>query len=151
MIAASLILFAGVAYAASDWLKGTPDEKLKSLAEIQPGLGTVMIEYANRYSTLYYAAKNGNWEVAAYEVKEMREIQRVGETTRPARGSELRAFEKSYLEPIDAAIKSKDWGKFEYAFKAGVQACNACHAGAGFPFLKYQLPKSSSSPLLLKP
>jgi hypothetical protein len=52
-----LLALAGGAYAASDWLKGSTDEKLKALAAVQPGLGTVMIEYANRYSNIYYAAK----------------------------------------------------------------------------------------------
>lgn len=89
--------------------------------------------------------------MAAYEVKEMREIQRVGETTRPARAPGLKAFEKAHLDPIDAAIKVKDWSKFEKAFKTGVQACNACHASSGLPFLIYRLPKSPPSALSLKP
>ena len=67
----------GGAYAASDWLKGSTDEKLKTLAAVQPGLGTVMIEYANRYSNIYYAAKGGNWPLAAYQLKEALEIQEV--------------------------------------------------------------------------
>ena len=86
MVAASFLLaLAGGAYAASDWLKGSTDKQLKALAAIQPGLGTVMIEYANRYSDIYYAAKGGNWPLAAYQLKEMGEIQEVGETTRPGR------------------------------------------------------------------
>ena len=56
-----LMMVAAGAYAASDWLTGSTDEKLKTLAGIQPGLGTVMIEYGNRYTDIYYAAKEGNW------------------------------------------------------------------------------------------
>ena len=83
IVVGCLLSFAGALYEASDWLKGSTDEKLKTLAEIQPGLGTVMIEYGNRYSIAYYAAKGGNWDLAAYQIKEMREIQEVGETTGP--------------------------------------------------------------------
>ena len=61
-----LVVLAAGAFAASDWLTGSTDEKLKTLAGIQPGLGTVMIEYSNRYSDMYYAAKSGNWPLAAY-------------------------------------------------------------------------------------
>jgi hypothetical protein len=138
-------------YAASDWLKGNTDEKLKTLAEIQPGLGTVMIEYGTRYTTTYYAAKGGNWDLAAYQIKEAREIQEVGETTRPERAQALKGFEKSYLDPLDEAIKAKDFKKFDKAFKDGIQGCNTCHVGQGFPYIKYQLPREPTSPLAMKP
>jgi len=82
LAASCVMILAGGAYAASDWLKGSVDEKLKTLTNIQPGLGTVMVEYANRYTNMYYAAKGGNWDLAAYQLKETREIQEVGETTR---------------------------------------------------------------------
>jgi hypothetical protein len=64
------LLLAGVAYTSGDWLKGTTDQKLEELAEIQPGLGTVMIEYGNRYTNMYHAAKGGDWKLAAYQLKE---------------------------------------------------------------------------------
>ncbi len=142
---------AAVTAYGQDWLKGNTDEKLKVLGDIQPGLGTVMIEYGNRFTTAYYAAKNGNWDLAAYMVKEMREIQEVGETTRPARAEALKAFEKAYLDSLEAAIKAKDGKKFATTFKDAVQGCNGCHAGQGFPYIKYQLPKTPPSPLVMKP
>ena len=151
LLVVALALGAAGAYAASDWLKGNTDEKLKTLAEIQPGLGTVMIEYATRYTTAYYAAKGGNWDLAAYQIKEAREIQEVGETTRPERAQALKGFEKGYLDPLDEAIKAKDFKKFEKAFKDGIQGCNTCHIGQGFPYIKYQLPRAPISPLSMKP
>jgi hypothetical protein len=152
MVAASFLLaLAGGAYAASDWLKGSTDEQLKALAAIQPGLGTVMIEYANRYSDIYYAAKGGNWPLAAYQLKEMGEIQEVGETTRPGRADALNAFEHSFLDPLGKTIEAKDFDSFEAAFKSGIQGCNGCHAALGFPYIKYELPSSPPSPLIMKP
>lgn len=146
-----LMILAGGAYAAGDWLKGTSDQKFKTLAEIQPGLGTVMVEYGNRYTNMYHAAKGGNWGLAGYQLKEAREIQEVGETTRPGRAAALKAFEKAYLEPLEKAIEAKDFEKFKTAFKAGIEGCNGCHASQGFPFIKYQLPSRSASPLSDRP
>ncbi len=146
-----VVLSAAGAYAASEWLKGNTDEKLKTLAEIQPGLGTVMIEYSTRYTNAYYAAKGGNWDLAGYMLKEAGEIQEVGETTRPERAEALKGFEKAYFGPLSDAIKAKDFKKFEVAFKNGIQGCNGCHAGQGFPYIKYQLPKAPVSPLMMKP
>ncbi|MGA7180011.1 MAG: hypothetical protein WBX11_10545 [Thiobacillaceae bacterium] len=147
----SLLVFAGTAHAAPEWLKGTPEEEFKTLATIQPGLGTVMIEYSNRFSAAYYAAKGGNWDMAGYQIKEAREIQEVGETTRPGRAKFLKEFESTYLDPLDETIKAKDWKKFEVAFKKAEVGCNECHKTQGFHYIKYQLPKASPSPTSERP
>ena len=141
----------GAAYAASDWLTGSTEDKLKTLANVQPGLGTVMMEYSNRYTNTYYAAKGGNWGLAAYQLKEGREIQEVGETTRPEKAGALKAFDSSYLDPLEKTIEAKDFKKFETAFKAGIQGCNECHVGQGLPFIRYELPKAPPMPLSVKP
>lgn len=148
---ACLLVLAGGAYAGGDWLKGTTDQKLKTLAEIQPGLGTVMIEYGNRYTNMYHAAKGGNWGLAGYQLKEALEIQEVGEATRPGRAAALKAFETAYMEPLEKAIEAKDFEKFNTAFKAGIEGCNGCHASQGFPYIKYELPRKSASPLSNRP
>ena len=148
---ACLFVLAGGAYGASDWLTGSTDDKLKTLAELQPGLGTVRMEYSTRYTNMYYSAKGGNWDLAAYQMKEALEIQEVGETTRPARAAGLKAFETAYMTPLDAAIKAKDFGSFEKTFMAGIQGCNGCHAAQGFPFIKYGLPSAPASPLSMEP
>jgi len=151
LAAACLLTLSAASHAASDWLKGTPAEQVKTLAELQPGLGTVMIEYGNRFTTMFYAAKGANWGMADYQLKEMREIQEVGETTRPARAPMLKAFESSSLDALAETIKAKDWKKFDKAFKEAVVGCNGCHAANGFSFIKYELPKSSPSPTSVKP
>ncbi len=145
LLVAAMLLAIGVSAQSPTWLKGSTEQQLKALADIQPGLGTVMIEYGNRYSAAYYAAKGGNWPLADYQIKEAREIQEVGETTRPGRAAALKGFEKHYLDPIDAAIKAKDFKKFDAAFQAGIKGCNGCHAAQGFPYIKYQLPDKSPS------
>jgi hypothetical protein len=115
---------------------------LTQLAGIQPGLGTVMIEYGNRFYTMYYAAKNSNWGLAGYQLKEALEIQEVGETTRPARASSLKAFESAYLEPLNNTINAKDWNAFQTAYNNTIDGCNSCHTANGFPYIKYTLPSS---------
>jgi hypothetical protein len=137
-----------VTFADDEWLTGKPEDQLKTLANIQPGLGTVMMEYSARWTNTYYAAKVGNWDLAAYQIKEAREIQEVGETTRPKRADALKAFEEAYLNPIDDAIKAKNFTKFEAAFKAGTtKGCNGCHNSQGFGFIEYKLPAAPPVPL----
>jgi len=147
----SLMALTGTANAQSEWLSGTPDEQLKTLAEIQPGLGTIMMEYSFRFGSMYYAAQAGNWKLADYQLKEMTEIQEVGEHTRPGRAQALKMFEEKSLGPIGEAIKANNLKAFDLAFQAGVKACNECHVDQKFGFIHYQLPKSPPSPLSVKP
>jgi hypothetical protein len=48
---------------------------LDELSLIQPGLGTMMIEYARRMGSLWFAGEAGNWDMVHYQLLEMREIQ----------------------------------------------------------------------------
>jgi hypothetical protein len=147
-IALMLGLAIGVAYTQmTTWLKGTTDEKINKLADIQPGLGTVMMEYGARFSSAYYAAKGGNFELAGYMIKEMKEIQEVGETTRPARAPLLKAFETNYLDKLDAAAKAKNWSEYSSLTPQVVNACNQCHAKVQMAYIVYQLPAAPPAPL----
>ena len=115
---------------------------LDQLAEIQPGLGTVMIEYGKRFYRMKVAAEEGNWDLAKYQLKEAREIQEVGETTRPANAEKLKNFENNYLDPIEKAIEAKDWNAFEKAYNDAIAGCNGCHAATGHAYIKYELPST---------
>ncbi|MCL4533997.1 MAG: hypothetical protein M1370_02425 [Bacteroidetes bacterium] len=126
------------------------DTNLKLWA-IQPGLGTVMIEYATRFANLWFAAQAGNWDMATYQIDEMTEIQEVGETTRPARAPFLKAFEDTYLKPLDAAADAKDLTAFTAAYDRAISGCNACHAsqpgGAERPNFKFIKIKRPTAPV----
>jgi hypothetical protein len=138
----------GIAYTQPpDWNKGTTDEKIKRLSDIQPGLGTVMMEYSARFTNAYYAAKGGNFDLAQYMFKEMREIQEVGETTRPARAAQLKAFESGYLDKLDAAAKAKNWAQYSALVPQAINACNQCHVKNDFAFIQYVLPSAPPAPL----
>jgi hypothetical protein len=151
LAALSVAILVDAAYAASDWLKGSSEQKLKTLADIQPGLGTVMMEYSYRFSNIYYAAEAGNWPLAEYQLKEMREIQEVGETTRPEKADALKAFERSFLDPLGRTIDARDSSRFEASFNASIQGCDICHAAQKLPFIKYQLPSNPPAHLIMKP
>jgi hypothetical protein len=123
---------------------------MDELSLIQPGLGTVMIEYARRMGNVWFAGQAGNWDMVHYQIIEMREIQETGEITRPPRAPALKAFESSFLDPLDAASQAQDKTQFETAYRSAIQGCNACHGSQtstdfpkGFGFIKVQVPTSS--------
>ncbi|MFQ6033456.1 MAG: hypothetical protein ACE5LD_01670 [Candidatus Bipolaricaulia bacterium] len=150
-LSVALIASAALAFAAhTSWLTGTTEEKFETLAAIQPGLGTVMIEYGNRMGNMYYAAKADNWGMAAYQLKEAVEIQEVGETTRPSKAELLKAFEESSLKPLAQDIVNQDFSAFQSDFNTMVSSCNACHQGTGHRYIVYQLPSQPAVPAELE-
>ncbi len=152
-----LVLGSGVSVAApvgtlAQQAAPTPTPlSLDDLSLIQPGLGTVMIEYSHRMAAVWFAGEAGNWDFAHYQIIEMREIQETGEITRPGRAQPLKSFESSFLDPLDQAIMSNNKTQFETAYQAAIQGCNSCHGSQtdptnfpkGFGFVKVQVPKDT--------
>ena len=115
---------------------------------IQPGLGTVMIEYGIRFGNVWWAADADNWDMVNYQLTEMTEIQEVGETTRPARADALKKYEDESLKPLMDAAKAKDKTAFAAAYDQAITGCNKCHgeqknsAGQPFRFIRIMRPAS---------
>lgn len=129
-------------------------DRTLALWNIQPGLGTVMIEYGNRMARMYFAANAGNWDMARYQLAEMIEIQEVGETTRPARAPMLKAFEGSFLAPVETAIEAQNAAAFTTSFTNMVGGCNGCHVAStsadwtSYRYVKVQVPTSDPADYL---
>ena len=119
-----------------------------ALWNIQPGLGTVMMEYGRRFALAKHAVDAGDWGMAQYQIKEQIEIQEVGETTRPAMASLLKNFEHHYLDALSTAIVSHDTDAFNKAYGAAIRGCNGCHAMTGHPHIRFQMPPASPQPFL---
>ena len=116
---------------------------LSELAEIQPGLGTIMIEFGHRFHITYYAAKARNWELAQYEIEELIEAQETAEVTRPEYAEDLKTFEHTALKALQKAIETKDWELFTKQYTETTKACNTCHKDNGHPYIRYTLPKEA--------
>ena len=116
---------------------------IEDIAEIQPGLGSIMIEFGHRFYITYYAAKAGNWELAEYELEELMEAQEIAEVTRPKYKKQLKDFEDDYLEKLKDATEDKNFTKFEKLYTKTTKACNRCHVANKHPYIKYQLPKEA--------
>jgi hypothetical protein len=114
---------------------------LKQIAKIQPGLGTIMMEFGHRFYIVYYAAKAKNWDLAKYELHELIEAQEVAEVTRPKYKKDLKAFEDTFLNPLNETIKNKNFDKFSKLYNKSLNGCNACHIKNAHPYIKYKLPK----------
>ncbi len=119
------------------------------LAGIQPGMAAVMKVVGERYTMAYYAAQGGNWELAAYQLNQVRAQFRVAKVTRPKYADDLDAFDSEYLQPIFKAIHDRDWVSFERTFRKGEEGSDFYHDKRGYPYIRYVLPKDPPSDLHL--
>jgi hypothetical protein len=144
---AALVIAVMVANSQTSSKLNTVDRS-QALWAIQPGLGTVMVEYSNRFGNSWWAADAGNWDMVNYQLKEMVEIQEVGETTRPGRADGLKKFEADDVEPLIEAAHAKDMEAFVAAYDKAITGCNKCHGdqedsdGNSFKFVKITRPTS---------
>jgi hypothetical protein len=124
---------------------------IDQLAEIQPGMAAMMKEVGDRYTQTFYAARGGNWKLAAHYLNQVRAAFRIARTTRPKYSEDLAAFDKESLQPIFKAIHDQDWTEFEEAFRKGELASDVYHDKRGFPHIRYVLPQEPPSNLYLGP
>ncbi len=152
-ICATLVvsLFAGMAPASAsqDWRKtGSADKKIASLVEAMPATGNVMIEMGERYKNLYWAAKQGQWEFAAYQAEEMEELLDKLKIVHPELRKTVNEFLGSMYPRMPNTIKARNWEKFAAMFEDLRTECMACHGKNEHGFITLPIPKKASSPVL---
>jgi len=108
-----------------------------------PKLGDIMTAIQLRHIKLWFAGKLGNWDLAAYEVGQIREG--LGDAAQLYREIPVE-FVTNTADPIEAirdAIAAKDRAKFADAYSDLNQTCNACHQVIGRGFIVIQVPTGS--------
>jgi hypothetical protein len=111
----------------------------------EPGLGEFMAATQLRHAKLWFAGKNRNWELAAYEVDEIKEgLQDAAKFHATVDGIPVAEMIKTILDPrldrIEKAVDARNNAQFASAFDALTNGCNSCHTKAGKPFIRIQRP-----------
>jgi hypothetical protein len=106
-----------------------------------PGLGEIMTLQQMRHSKLWFAGKAGNWSLAAYELKELREgfadVIKFHPTHEGAPVPVAHLVHEIMDGPIyelDGVVAAHDEAGFANAFDALTEACNSCHEATDFGF-----------------
>jgi hypothetical protein len=124
---------------------------LDQMASMQPGLNRLMPEISERYWILYYAAQGGNWTLAHYQLRSVRNLFKIGEQTRPKMASYLAAFDQGHLGAVEHAIEAKDWAAFDQAYQASITGLNKMHAATDHGYIVWKLPAEPPQHLDLGP
>jgi hypothetical protein len=124
-----------------------------TLTAINPGLSSYMMEAAKRLGRSWFAAQDNNWDEAAFEIREARQVLDHGGirgSSNPARQQAINAFNTGFFDPLIAAAQAGDKAPYEAAYNSAIQGCNACHGAQTygainqpFSFIRVQVPKTS--------
>jgi hypothetical protein len=147
IFAAALVLLPVIALAQSPPAKPAAS-KLSSLPGLEQFMGVVRANHAK----LWLAGKARNWELAAYQVAEVKELLSQAEILVPTYSSlpikqMVDTTAKILAGPVaelEKAVNTKDFEKFSASFDKLTEACNSCHETAGRGFIVMRRPASSN-------
>ena len=141
LLASVLFTVTGGIAAAADTVAAstTGADTQKQIDEIKavlPKFAIPMREVGDRFQNLYFAAKGGNWALAAYMSKYMNNAMKPARVTKPDEYKMWQSFYEGAFTPVNIAIQAKDMKGFEKAYTNVIVSCNGCHAGMGYNFIK---------------
>ena len=120
--------------------KPAPALSLEQLAELLPGTGEIMASVGNAWWKCAYAARGGNWGLAAYFARRVRGLQRKLAQLRPKYAGDLTLFETEHLSPLLNALASHDGPSFERIYAAATDKANELHVKWAKPYIRWVLP-----------
>jgi len=125
--------------ALQDSLKRVQAE-LAAAKDLAPGLGEYMTTIQLHAGKLWFAAKAGNWELAEYELGELKETMVAAKALNAEKNgikisNVLDSVLQTQVAELDKSIKGKSQSKFQKSYAATLSACNGCHSEAGYKFI----------------
>jgi hypothetical protein len=135
LIGIALAIGSGVPLATAQEAKDT-QKQIDELRSALPKFAIPMREVGDRFQNMYFAAKGGNWALAAYMSKYMNGSMNPASVTKPAEYKVWKSFYDETFAPVNKAIQAKDWKAFDMAYTSVMKDCNTCHEGMGYGFIK---------------
>ena len=121
------------------------EAELVKLKETASGLGEYMTTIQLHAGKLWFAAKAANWDLAQYELDELKETMEAAKTLNAEKNgvkvsNVLDAVLQSQIVQLEDAIKHKVKSEFQKSYDAALSACNGCHTEAGVRFIQIVRP-----------
>jgi len=111
-------------------------KQIDDIKGVIPKFAIPMREVGDRFQNMYFAAKEGNWGLAAYMSKYMNGAMKPASLTKPVEYGAWKSFYEDTFGPVNKAIQAQDWKAFEKEYTSVITSCNSCHAGMGYGFIK---------------
>ena len=129
----------------------TDEPSSEHIAAGLPGTADLMVLVGNSWWRCAYAARGGNWPLAAFYARRVRSLQRRLAVIRPKYAERLATYESAMLAPLFAAIERQDRAAFDRAFAAATDDANRQHVETGYGYIRWTLPDEPPKDLDLGP
>lgn len=123
-----------------EWIKGSEEEKIKTIEKHFRGLDLAMIEADYRYQELFWAGKDNNWDYASYQLDKIKLTIENALQRRPKRANSAENFLHTVLPEMKKSLESKDSILFNENFIVLTAGCNSCHIKEKLSFFTVKPP-----------
>jgi hypothetical protein len=118
--------------------------QIDAIKAVLPKFAIPMREVGDRFQDMYFAAKGGNWALAAYMSKYMNGSMNPASLTKPKEYKMWSTFYNEDFADVNKTIQAKDLKAFEAAYTKVIDKCNECHKGLDYGFIKVVKQKQPS-------
>ena len=143
----AVVEHAEVTAPATDWLGGSAEERFATVEKQFRGLDVAMAEIGYRFTELYFAGLDRNWDYAKYQAEKIDLALRLALERRPQRARSAQPFLEEDLPAVRAAIAGRDPAVFAAAMERLRTACMKCHAEESVPYFTVELPQQRLAPI----
>ncbi len=126
---------------SDNWLLDLKDdhERFQLIQQMFGGFSSAMQIVGERYDRTYDAVNDGNYDLANYHWKKIKDAIELGYVRRPARkANSIALFLNGPWSSASEAIASKEKDKAKNGFLSARSACMACHLAENVPFMNEQ-------------
>jgi len=115
--------------------------ELETAKELAPGLGEFMTTIQLHAGKLWFAAKATNWDLAEYELDELKETMKAAQNLNVEKGgvkisNVLDSVLHTQIAQLAESIKHKSSSEFQKSYDQTLSACNGCHTESGHKFIR---------------
>jgi len=137
----AVVEHAEVTAPATEWLRGNAEERFATVEKQFRGLDVAMAEIGYRFTELYFAGKDGNWDYAKYQREKIDLALRLALVRRPKRAKSAQPFLDEALPAVQRATDARDAQQFARTMDRLRTACMKCHADEQVPYFTVELPE----------
>jgi len=136
------LVFCGCGSSNTNTLQAKMDSLQKQAAQTyRPGLGEFMLGIQIHHAKLYFAGKNKNWELAEFEMGEIKEaLDDINKYCADRPEIKSLPILNPAVDSVNNAVKAKSLQRFEAGFVLLTGACNSCHQTTHHQFNVIKVP-----------
>jgi len=126
--------------AAASWIRSEGDERFAQIENHLRGLDVAMAEIGYRYTELYFAVQDRNWDYADYQMGKIELVLKLAIERRPKRAASATAFLTDDWPDVQTGVRSRKLDSAQEALDRLRSACMKCHVSEQVPYFTLRTP-----------